>query len=86
LQNKELHENPAGLCIGSPDFLFCTGKWKRKVDLRVLDYTKRAIACYEKCRFVVKEGDEREGAWIAGRYERDVMMSVLDKEYKALNQ
>lgn len=55
------------------------------MDLRVLDYTKRAIACYAKCKFV-KEGDEREGAWIAGRYERDVMMSVLDREYKALNQ
>lgn len=37
-----------------------------RVDLRVLAYNHRAIACYAKCGFV-KEGVEREGALIAGR-------------------
>lgn len=51
-----------------------------RVDLRVLDYNKRAIACYEKCGFV-REGIEREGALIEGKYETDVFMSILDREY-----
>ena len=32
-----------------------------RVDLKVLSYNTRAIACYEKCGFI-KEGIEREGA------------------------
>ncbi|MGG3806012.1 GNAT family N-acetyltransferase [Metabacillus fastidiosus] len=51
-----------------------------RVDLRVLEYNKRAIKCYEKCGFV-KEGVEREGALIEGKYETDVFMSILDREY-----
>ncbi len=51
-----------------------------RVDLRVLDYNKRAIACYEKCGFV-REGVEREGARVEGKWETDVMMSILDREY-----
>lgn len=51
-----------------------------RVDLRVLEYNKRAIACYEKCGFV-KEGVEREGALVEGKWESDVMMSILDREY-----
>jgi ribosomal-protein-alanine N-acetyltransferase len=34
-----------------------------RVDLRVLSFNQRAIACYEKCGFV-QEGVEREGALI----------------------
>jgi RimJ/RimL family protein N-acetyltransferase len=52
-----------------------------RVDLRVLEYNKRAIACYEKCGFV-REGVEREGAIVEGIWETDVMMSVLDREHK----
>ncbi|MCA1066189.1 GNAT family protein (plasmid) [Rossellomorea sp. AcN35-11] len=52
-----------------------------RVDLRVLEYNKRAIKCYEKCGFI-KEGVEREGALIEGKYETDVFMSILDREYK----
>ncbi len=51
-----------------------------RVDLRVLAYNKRAIACYEKCGFV-KEGVEREGALVEGKWETDVMMSILDREF-----
>ncbi|WP_404450597.1 GNAT family N-acetyltransferase [Virgibacillus necropolis] len=54
-----------------------------RVDLRVLEYNHRAIACYEKCGFF-KEGVEREGALIEGKYETDVMMSILDREYQAM--
>lgn len=51
-----------------------------RVDLRVLEYNQRAIRCYEKCGFV-EEGREREGALIEGKYETDIIMSILDREY-----
>jgi RimJ/RimL family protein N-acetyltransferase len=51
-----------------------------RVDLRVLSYNTRAIACYEKCGFV-QEGMEREGALIEDKWESDVMMSILEQEY-----
>jgi ribosomal-protein-alanine N-acetyltransferase len=54
-----------------------------RVDLRVLEYNKRAISCYAKCGFI-KEGLEREGALIEGKWETDVMMSILDREYQSL--
>lgn len=56
-----------------------------RVDLRVLSYNKRAIRCYEKCGFVI-EGYEREGAYIEGQFETDVMMSILEHEYRELFQ
>ncbi|TFB22124.1 N-acetyltransferase [Filobacillus milosensis] len=52
-----------------------------RVDLRVLQYNERAIKCYEKCGFI-QEGLEREGALIEGKYETDVMMSILEREYQ----
>jgi RimJ/RimL family protein N-acetyltransferase len=51
-----------------------------RVDLRVLDFNARAIACYRKCGFVV-EGRERETALIDGVWYDDVIMSVLEHEY-----
>lgn len=51
-----------------------------RVDLKVLEYNKRAIACYKKCGFV-QEGIEREGALIEGKWETDVLMSILEDEY-----
>lgn len=56
-----------------------------RVDLRVLEYNKRAIKCYEKCGFI-KEGVEREGALIEGKYETDVFMSILDREYDVIKE
>jgi len=55
-----------------------------RVDLRVLEYNKRAIACYQKCGFVM-EGIEREGALIEDRWESDWIMSILDREYFQLH-
>ncbi len=52
-----------------------------RVDLKVLEYNKRAIRCYEKCGFII-EGKEREGAFIEDKYETDVLMSILEHEYK----
>lgn len=54
-----------------------------RVDLRVLQYNKRAIKCYEKCGFI-QEGIEREGALIEGKYETDLFMSILDREYQSI--
>ncbi|XMB85286.1 GNAT family protein [Mycoplasmatota bacterium WC44] len=51
-----------------------------RVDLRVLEFNLRAICCYEKCGFI-KEGIERENAYIEGTYYSDVMMSILENEY-----
>lgn len=61
------------------DFAFNTLKLHR-VDLRVLDYNKRAIRSYEKAGFKV-EGIERESAFIRGKWHNDVMMSILEQEY-----
>lgn len=52
-----------------------------RVDLRVLAFNARAIACYRKCGFVV-EGYERETALIDGVWHDDVMMSVLEHEHR----
>ncbi len=52
-----------------------------RVDLRVLDINHRAVACYRKCGFVV-EGVERDGALVAGRWQSDVMMSILEDEWR----
>lgn len=54
-----------------------------RVDLRVLEYNHRAIACYEKCGFV-KEGIEREGAFIEEAFQTDIIMSILEQEYYQL--
>lgn len=54
-----------------------------RVDLRVLVYNKRAIACYERCGFR-REGVERDAAWIGGYWHDDILMSILEHEYCAL--
>jgi [ribosomal protein S5]-alanine N-acetyltransferase len=56
-----------------------------RVDLRVLEENGRAIRCYEKCGFVI-EGREREGARIAGEWKTDVLMSVLEHEWRDRTQ
>lgn len=52
-----------------------------RVDLRVLAFNQRAIACYNKCGFVV-EGVERHSALITGTWHDDVMMAILEDEYR----
>jgi [ribosomal protein S5]-alanine N-acetyltransferase len=53
-----------------------------RVDLRVLEYNERGIACYEKCGFV-REGIERESALVGNVWYSDVMMAILEQEYRA---
>ena len=62
-------------------YAFDTVKLHR-VDLRVLAYNTRAIRAYEKCGFV-REGVERESAFVNGAWQDDVMMSILDHEFAA---
>jgi ribosomal-protein-alanine N-acetyltransferase len=52
-----------------------------RVDLRVLAYNTRAIACYVKCGFV-REGVERESALVDGQWHSDVIMGILEGEFR----
>jgi [ribosomal protein S5]-alanine N-acetyltransferase len=52
-----------------------------RVDLRVLDVNTRAIRCYEKCGFV-REGVERASVRVGGAWVSDVLMSILEDEYR----
>jgi ribosomal-protein-alanine N-acetyltransferase len=51
-----------------------------RIDLRVLAYNERAIACYRRCGFV-EEGRERDAALIAGERHDDVIMAVLRPDW-----
>ncbi len=51
-----------------------------RVELRVVTFNARAIACYEKCGFM-SEGIEREGAWVADAWQSDLIMSILEQDY-----
>jgi [ribosomal protein S5]-alanine N-acetyltransferase len=53
-----------------------------RIDLRVLNYNTRAIRCYEKCGFT-REGLERESALVNGRWHSDVIMGILEDEYRS---
>lgn len=55
-----------------------------RVDLVVLEYNQRAIACYRKCGFV-QEGVLRESALVAGEWHSDLQMSILEHEYRAVS-
>jgi RimJ/RimL family protein N-acetyltransferase len=52
-----------------------------RVDLRVLQSNGRAIRCYEKCGFV-REGLERDSVLVDGAWDSDVIMSILEDEYR----
>jgi RimJ/RimL family protein N-acetyltransferase len=46
----------------------------------VLASNARAIACYRKCGFI-KEGREREAAFVGGVWQDDLIMGLLDREF-----
>jgi len=52
-----------------------------RVELRVLAFNHRAIACYEKCGFV-REGVERDALLVGGEWQDDVIMSILEREFR----
>ena len=53
-----------------------------RVGLVVLEDNARAIRAYEKCGFV-REGFARETVMQDGRWRGDVLMSILEHEYRA---
>lgn len=50
-----------------------------RVDLRVLAYNTRAIACYRACGFL-EEGRERQAALVDGNWHDFVIMSILETD------
>ncbi len=52
-----------------------------RVDLNVLTYNQRAIACYKKCGFR-EEGVDREDALIEGQWASDMRMGILEEEWR----
>jgi RimJ/RimL family protein N-acetyltransferase len=52
-----------------------------RIGVRVLAYNERAIRAYQKCGFVI-EGRERETAFVNGGWHDDIMMGLLDREFK----
>jgi RimJ/RimL family protein N-acetyltransferase len=53
-----------------------------RIELRVLVFNARAIACYQKCGFVV-EGRLRQSALIDGERHDDLIMGLLAPEFHA---
>jgi hypothetical protein len=49
--------------------------------LRVLAFNRCAISCYRTCGFV-EEGRKRDSALIGGEWRSDVLMSILEQEYR----
>ena len=66
------------------EYGFTVKKWHR-IELKVLEYNHRAIRCYQKCGFK-QDGILRESAFIEGRYYSDIVMSILDYEYRETAQ
>lgn len=52
-----------------------------RVDLRVLAFNEPAIRCYRACGFV-EEGRERDSCLLDGAWHDDLMMSILEQEYR----
>lgn len=55
-----------------------------RIDLRVLSFNAAAIACYRRCGFV-EEGRERETCLIGDQWHDDLVMAVLDREFRAVD-
>ena len=55
-----------------------------RVDLRVLEFNTGAIACYDACGFV-EEGRERESCLLDGQWYDDILMGVLEHEFRTLH-
>lgn len=56
-----------------------------RIDLRVLEYNEAAIKCYEKCGFK-EEGRERESGFVDGKWYDDIRMSILEHEWKKVEE
>jgi [ribosomal protein S5]-alanine N-acetyltransferase len=97
LHMVNLHDKNARLAIGllsdyfgqgyGTDAIRCLQKFGFKklnlhrIELRVLDFNKRGIASYIKCGFK-KDGVLRDNAFIDNKYYNDIIMSILESEFK----
>lgn len=61
------------------DFIFNELNLHR-IELKVYDFNKRAIRCYEKCGFK-KEGILRDTVYKHGKYINEIIMGILNDEY-----
>jgi RimJ/RimL family protein N-acetyltransferase len=52
-----------------------------RVSARVLADNARAIRCYEKCGFTI-EGRERQAALVAGEWHDDLIMGILEPDWR----
>jgi RimJ/RimL family protein N-acetyltransferase len=52
-----------------------------RVSARVLADNARAIRCYEKCGFTI-EGCERQAALVAGEWHDDLIMGILEADWR----
>ncbi len=57
----------------------------RRVWLGLVEYNQRAGRAYEKCGFRV-EGRPREAKFRNGRYRDEIVMGILDREFRARQQ
>ncbi len=98
LDNIDEHDRRASLAIGIDDssslgkglgseaiglvleYAFDSRKLHR-VSLRVLDYNTRAIRAYQKCGFVI-EGRERQAAFVDGEWVDDLIMGILEPDFR----
>jgi len=56
-----------------------------KVYLRVFEYNKRGIRCYEKCGFK-EEGRLRKNHFYNGEYYDEIIMGILKNEFIKINE
>lgn len=56
-----------------------------RLSVRVLAYNHRAIRAYQKCGFKI-EGREREAAFVNGAWHDDLIMGLLDREFRTVSR
>jgi RimJ/RimL family protein N-acetyltransferase len=55
-----------------------------RIDLKVNDFNLRAIECYRNLGFI-EEGRMREATFVNGKYHDQIIMSMLRREWKGVN-
>jgi len=55
-----------------------------RIDLKVNDFNLKAIKCYKNLGFI-EEGRMREATFVNGKYHDQIIMSMLRREWKGVN-